>query len=59
MGRYRNTSDSGSTAIAVVLLAIFAMPIVGICMLFSKNESEKGWGLVLTVLGFLLWFAMR
>ena len=58
MGRYRKPSDSGITAIAVVLLAIFAMPIFGIYLLGQNNETDKTWGWILTVLGFVLWIAM-
>ena len=58
MRRYRKSSDSGDTAIALALIAIVAMPIFGIYLLTRNNETDKTWGAILTVLGIILWIAV-
>jgi len=31
------------------------MPIFGIYLLARKNETDKTWGIILTVVGIILW----
>ena len=54
MSRRRN-SDSATSALAIVLLAIFALPLVGLYLMSKQNGSHKMLGLVLTVVGFAIW----
>ena len=54
MRRNRKSSDGGNTAIAIALIAIIAMPIFGIYLLTWKNETDKIWGIILTVVGIIL-----
>lgn len=54
----RNNSDGATSALAVVLIALVAMPIFGIYLLTRNNETDKTWGAVLTVLGIVLWIAI-
>lgn len=58
MGRHRKSSDNGNTAIALVLIAIIAMPLFGIYLLTRNNETDKTWGAILTVLGIILWIVI-
>ena len=58
MRRNRKSSDGGTTAIAIALIAIIAMPIFGIYLLTRKNETDKIWGIILTVVGIILWIAL-
>ena len=54
----RNNSGGASSALALVLLAIFAMPILGIYLLTRKNDTDRIWGAILTTLGLILWVAI-
>lgn len=58
MGRHRKSSDSGNTAIALVLIVIIAMPLFGIYLLTRNNETDKTWGAILTILGIILWIVI-
>ena len=50
----RNTGDSDGL-IAIILLAIVAMPIFGVFLLTQKNETDRRWGIALTAIGSILW----
>ena len=54
MGKRKNNSD-GTTALAMILLGIIAMPIVGISLMKSENDTDKGVGLILTIVGIVIW----
>lgn len=56
MGKTNRTDDSGLTTISIILLAIIALPFVGFCMLTSaKDEEHRALGIVLMVVGIVLW----
>ncbi len=57
MSRRRKSSGGGDTALAILVIAVIAMPFVGIYFLCQDNENERVWGGVLLVLGIILWFA--
>lgn len=54
----RNTSDGATSALAAAMIALIAMPIFGIYLLTRNNEKDRSWGIVLTVLGIILWIAV-
>lgn len=54
----RNTSDRATSALAAAMIALIAMPIFGIYLLTRNNEKDRSWGIVLTVLGIILWIAV-
>lgn len=54
-GRHHHNDDSGLGCLVILLLAIFAMPIVGLYMVFKGDESQKALGIVLTIIGVILW----
>ena len=59
MSRHRrNHSDGASSALAIALIAIVAMPIFGIYLLTRNNETDKVLGTILTVLGIILWIVI-
>lgn len=58
MSRGRKSSHDGSGFIAFILLAIFALPIVGIFLLTRKDPSAKVWGAIFTIVGIILWIVL-
>lgn len=55
MSRRARGDDTGMGCLAFVFLAVFFMPIVGIYMIFSGNDDEKGIGIALTIVGIIVW----
>ena len=53
--RHHHSDDSGLGCVVIILLAIFAMPIVGLYMVFKGDEGQKALGIILTVIGVILW----
>lgn len=53
--RHRGENDGAIGCVVILLLAIFAMPIVGIYMMAKGDETQKGLGLVLTIIGAIIW----
>lgn len=54
--RYRKSNDDMG-CIVWLILAAFALPIVGLCILLEGNDEEKAVGLVLFVIGIIIWAA--
>ena len=53
----KNSSDGIISMIAIVILLILATPIYGIYLLTNgKTEDQKALGIVLIVLGLIIWF---
>lgn len=52
--RYRRSNDDMGW-IAWALLAVVALPIVGIYMLLNGKEHQKALGIVLIIVGIILW----
>lgn len=53
----KNSCDGIISMIAIVILVILATPIYGIYLLTnSKTEDQKALGIVLIVLGLIIWF---
>ena len=55
MSNRRKNSNDGTGAIAMVILIIFAMPLVGVWLMSQPNEKDKSTGRILTVIGSILW----
>ena len=53
--RHKGQNDGGIGCAIMLLLAVFAMPIVGIYMIAKGDESQKVIGIVLTIIGIILW----
>ena len=62
MSRNRKGSSSADGAIAMLLLAIIAMPIVGLYLVASKNTSDEdkivGWILLIISIVIFIWMAV-
>ena len=55
-GRYRRNGETETLGCLVQLLLLFvAMPFVGLYLLITPNSMSKGLGLLLTVLGVVIW----
>lgn len=53
--RHRGENDGAMGCVVILLLAIFAMPIVGIYMVAKGDEAQKAIGIVLTIIGIIIW----
>lgn len=52
----RGSDDSATGCLAIVLLALVAMPIVGIYMLLTSEDSDKKTiGAILLIVGIIIW----
>ena len=62
MSRNRKSSSSGDGALAILLLAIVAMPFVGLYLIASKNASDEdkivGWILLIISIVIFIAFAV-
>ena len=58
MNRKQNSNSDGALAIFIVLIAIVLMPIAGIYLLTKDSTKEKVIGIVLTIVGIMLWIAL-
>lgn len=56
-GRGRGGLD-GSGYIALILMAIVALPIIGIYKIVTGNEDDKAIGTVLLIIGIIIWIIM-
>lgn len=56
--RREHNDDSGLGCVVFLLLAIFAMPLVGIYMIAKGDESQKAIGIALTIVGAIIWIYM-
>lgn len=53
--RHRDDNDGAMGCVVLLLLAVFAMPIVGIYMIAKGDDTQKGIGIVLTIVGIIIW----
>lgn len=51
----RKKDDGMMGCLAIVFIGIVAMPLVGVYMQVKGNDEQKGIGLVLTIIGLILW----
>ena len=55
-GRYRRNGEAETLGCLVqLLLLLVAMPFVSLYLLINPNSISKGLGLLLTVLGVVIW----
>lgn len=55
-GYRRHRSDDGPIGCVIMLMiAVFLMPVVGIYMVAKGDDTQKGIGIVLTIIGFIIW----
>ena len=47
--------DSGTGCLLMALVGIFALPIVGMFLLFQEHPDDKTLGAVLMVVGIVIW----
>ena len=47
--------DSGIGCLLMALVGIFALPIVGMFLLFKEHPDDKALGAVLMVVGIVIW----
>ena len=56
MSRNNKSNDSGIGCALVLMLAVFAMPLVGLYLAVAGEESEqKMLGVVLLIVGIIVW----
>ena len=51
----RKKDDGMMGCLAIVFIGIVAMPLVGVYMLVKGKDEQKGIGLILTIIGVILW----
>ena len=51
----RNCSAGSESALAMILLAAIAMPVLAIVLLSSKNEDEHDWGIFFAAVSIFVW----
>ena len=56
MSGRNNDDDAHTMGCAIILVGIvFAMPLVGLYLLTREAEEDKGIGVILLVLGIVIW----
>lgn len=57
--RGNGNNDGCSGGLALIFLCIFALPLVGLYLVTaSKNEKDKAIGIVLLVVGIVIWIIL-
>ena len=58
--RKENTYNEELGYIVAIILMIVAMPVAGLYLLFTgKDNTQKMFGVILTVLGIIVWVGLR
>lgn len=53
-----SSDDSGMGCLVMIIMALIAMPLVGLYMLIKgKDDGQKVIGLILLVVGIIIWIA--
>ena len=53
--RHRKDDDAAMSLVLILLLVIFALPLVGLYFLLQNDPSKRGLGIALLVIGIILW----
>lgn len=53
--RHRKDDDAAMGLIVLLLLIVFALPLVGLYYLLQNDPSKRGLGVALLVIGIILW----
>ena len=57
--RYRGRGSSdGSGSIAMAIIAVVALPVVGLYKIVKGDEDDKALGAVLLVIGLIIWIVI-
>ena len=52
------SDDSGMVCLVMIILGMVAMPLVGLYMLFKgEDDGQKAIGVILTIVGIIIWIA--
>ena len=54
----RKRSGGGESALAIIVVALMAMPVLALCLLKSENEEDRDWGIFFAVFSVLAWAPM-
>ena len=52
---YHGGDSDGLGCLALILLGIFALPVIGIYQIITGNEEEKTTGAGLLIIGLIIW----
>lgn len=52
---HHHGGDSGIGCIVMLVLGFIALPVVGLVMMCSGDEDQKALGLVILIVGIILW----
>lgn len=52
---HRDENDGPIGCVIILMIAVFFMPVVGIYMIAKGDDTQKGIGIVLTIIGFIIW----
>ena len=56
MSKNNNSNDSGSGCVLALILAIFAMPMVGLYLaLAGEEDGQRVLGVALLIVGIIVW----
>ena len=55
---HHHSNDDGLGCLVLMLLGVFAMPLVGVYLMFSGEDDTNMLGLVLLIVGIVLWVMM-
>lgn len=58
MSRKQGNNDGFTSVLALIFISIFAMPLVGIYFLTSKNDKDKAIGIVMLIVGVIIWLIL-
>ena len=56
--RGRNDDDFGAGCLVMCILAMIAMPAVGVWLLLKEEKESKIIGVILIVVGIFFWFVL-
>ena len=55
MRRTNRNSSSENSALALIFLAVIAMPILSVYLLSQEDEDAKDWGIFFAAVSIFLW----
>ena len=60
MSKNNRNSDSGMGCVIILVLAVFAMPLVGLYLALAGEEKEqKVLGVILFIVGIIVWSCVK
>ena len=58
MSKRNQSNDEFPSCVIILMLFIFAMPLVGLYLAITGKGESKGLGVVLLVVGLIIWIAI-